>query len=177
MALNRRCSRNPARGGRLSFWERPSRALPDRKETRCGAMPSRPRPAGDVNELVKRLTLTCADAAQTISILGLSSTGGMSRAGRAPIGLSLKDLAGSREVLSSVLPRPDEGAQRRTSGSDEVHTWRRLSDIGIFEAQADWLSSPSHLRTRRWNLSQKLQYDITEAELPLARSQWVKKSR
>jgi hypothetical protein len=45
--------RSRERKGRPSFWERPSRALPDREETRREGDASRPRLAGGVNRLVK----------------------------------------------------------------------------------------------------------------------------
>src|SRR5262245_3490869 len=45
--------RTREREGRPSFWKRPSRALPDREETRREDDASRPMPAGDVKRLVK----------------------------------------------------------------------------------------------------------------------------
>jgi hypothetical protein len=44
--------KTPRQPGRPSFWERPSRALPDRG-FRCAGDVSRPRQVGGVNELVK----------------------------------------------------------------------------------------------------------------------------
>src|SRR5262249_18651313 len=85
----------PRQVGRPSFW-RPSRALPDPEKPCRGAMPSRPRPVGGVNELVKYADIDVRSRrANNLDMTIVEITGGMLRAARVPVDLSFEDLAGS----------------------------------------------------------------------------------
>jgi hypothetical protein len=85
----------PRQVGRPSFW-RPSRALPDPEKPCRGAMPSRPRPVGGVNELVKYADIDVRSRrANNLDMTIVEITGGMLRAARVPVDLSFEVLAGS----------------------------------------------------------------------------------